>query len=54
MLILGTILTGTGMAYFGVPPYLQPLHLLFATTTFGAQFLLLLKLDRKEESVVTN
>ncbi|SKC86296.1 COX15/CtaA family protein [Ohtaekwangia koreensis] len=54
MLILGTILTGTGMAYFGVPPYLQPLHLLFATTTFGAQFLLLLKLNRKEESVVTN
>jgi cytochrome c oxidase assembly protein subunit 15 len=54
VLILGTILTGAGMAYFAVPPYLQPLHLLFATVTFGVQFLLLLKLNRKQESVVAN
>ena len=54
VLILGTILTGAGMAYFAVPPYLQPLHLLFATVTFGVQFLLLLKLNRKQEPVVTN
>ncbi len=37
ILILGTLLTGTGMAYFGVPPYLQPLHLVLATITFGLQ-----------------
>jgi heme a synthase len=49
LLILGTILTGAGMAYFAVPSFLQPLHLLFATVTFGGQFLLLLKLNRKEE-----
>lgn len=49
VLILGTILTGLGMAYFGVPPYLQPVHLLLATATFGMQFLFLLKLNRKEE-----
>jgi cytochrome c oxidase assembly protein subunit 15 len=54
VLILGTILTGAGMAYFAVPPYLQPLHLLFATVTFGVQFLLLLKLNRKQEPVVSN
>jgi cytochrome c oxidase assembly protein subunit 15 len=54
VLILSTILTGAGMAYFAVPPYLQPLHLLFATVTFGVQFLLLLKLNRKQEPVVTN
>jgi heme a synthase len=49
LLILGTILSGAGMAYLGVPPFLQPLHLLLASVTFGLQFLLLLKLNRKEE-----
>jgi heme a synthase len=49
LLILSTILTGAGMAYFGVPPFLQPIHLLLASVTFGMQFLLLLKLNRKEE-----
>lgn len=37
ILILGTILTGTGMAYFGIPAYLQPIHLVIATITFGLQ-----------------
>lgn len=37
ILILGTLLTGTGMAYFGIPAFLQPLHLLLATITFGLQ-----------------
>lgn len=53
LLILGTILTGLGMAYLGVPPFLQPLHLLLATATFGMQFLFLLKLNRKEEPVLS-
>lgn len=48
LLILGTILTGMGMGYFGVPPYLQPVHLLLATVTFGVQFTLLLRLNRKD------
>lgn len=48
LLILSTILSGAGMAYFGVPPFLQPIHLLLASVTFGVQFLLLLKLNRKE------
>ncbi len=52
LLILGTILTGVGMAYFAVPPFLQPIHLLLATATFGMQFLFLLKLNRKEEPVL--
>jgi heme a synthase len=49
LLILSTILSGAGMAYLGVPPVLQPIHLLLATLTFGMQFLWLLKLNRKEE-----
>ncbi len=47
LLILGTILVGVGMAYLSVPPFLQPLHLLLATLTFGWQFLYLLKLKIK-------
>jgi cytochrome c oxidase assembly protein subunit 15 len=51
LLILGTLVTGIGMALFAVPPYLQPVHLLLATVTFGLQFLLLLKLNRSEQTV---
>ena len=45
-LILGTILSGAGMAWFAVPAFLQPVHLLLATLCFGFQFLFLLKLNR--------
>jgi cytochrome c oxidase assembly protein subunit 15 len=48
LLILGTILTGVGMAYFAIPPFLQPVHLLLATASFGMQFLFLLKINRKK------
>jgi cytochrome c oxidase assembly protein subunit 15 len=46
LLILGTIFTGVGMAWFGVPPWLQPLHLLLATVTFGVEYILFLKVYR--------
>ena len=52
LLILGTILTGVGMAWFAVPAFLQPVHLLLATGCFGVEFLFLLKLSRKESSVL--
>jgi heme a synthase len=48
LLILGTVLTGVGMAWFAVPPYLQPLHLLLATVTIGVQFLLMLRVNTRE------
>lgn len=47
VLILGTIFTGLGMAWFAVPPFLQPVHLTLATVTFGVQFLLLLRVNEK-------
>jgi heme a synthase len=53
LLILGTIFTGIGMGYFGVPPFLQPIHLLLATVTFGMQFMLLLKMKKKEIALGT-
>ena len=37
------IASGVAMAYFGIPPYLQPVHLLLSTVMFGLQFLILLK-----------
>jgi cytochrome c oxidase assembly protein subunit 15 len=54
LLILGAILSGLGMAWFAVPAFLQPVHLLLATGCFGVQFLFLLKLNRKETSVLIN
>ena len=54
LLILGTIFTGAGMAWFAVPAFLQPVHLLLATLCFGVQFFFLLKLNRKEPRVLTN
>jgi heme a synthase len=51
-LVIATIITGVGMAYFAVPPFLQPVHLLLATITFGMQFLLLLRMNRKEDVVI--
>lgn len=45
ILILGTLLTGAGMAYFGIPAFLQPIHLVLATITFGLQLHLFLNLN---------
>lgn len=44
VLILGSFLTGVGMAYLAVPAALQPLHLLLATMAIGTQALLLFRL----------
>lgn len=54
LLLLATIFTGIGMAWFAVPAVLQPVHLLLATICFGIQFLFLLKLNRKEAPLLTN
>lgn len=54
VLILLTLLTGAGMAYFAVPAALQPVHLLVATVTFGVQFLLLLRLRTSEVNEIVN
>jgi heme a synthase len=53
VLILLTILTGAGMAYFAVPAALQPIHLLVATVTFGVQVLLYLRLNTSPTNVLT-
>lgn len=52
LLILASILSGIGMAYFGIPAFLQPLHLLLATVCFGMQVYLLMQLLSKRSSVI--
>jgi len=44
LLILLTLISGIGMAYFAIPAFLQPIHLLVATLTFGVQYVLFLRL----------
>ncbi|MCH8319289.1 MAG: COX15/CtaA family protein, partial [Bacteroidetes bacterium] len=42
------IITGIVMAYFNIPLYLQPVHLLLGTLIFGIQFFMLLMLNYSE------
>lgn len=46
ILILGTFLTGVGMAYLDVPAILQPLHLLMATMAIGTEALLMFRVAK--------
>lgn len=52
LLILGTILSGTGMAYFAVPAVLQPVHLLLSCLVFGMHVFLLMELKQNRKIVV--
>jgi cytochrome c oxidase assembly protein subunit 15 len=54
LLILGTISTGAAMAYFAIPPWLQPTHLLLATGCFGILFMLMLRLKGNVNEVIVN
>ncbi len=49
--ILITVFSGTIMAYFDIPAFIQPIHLLLGTLGFGLQFFLFLQL--KSEGKVT-
>jgi len=54
-LIVVEIATGAGMAYFSIPPFLQPIHLLLGTGLFGLSFLLFLNLSAEQaKTIVTN
>lgn len=43
-LIILEIATGMGMAYFGIPAFLQPIHLLIGSLIVGVQLILILQL----------
>jgi cytochrome c oxidase assembly protein subunit 15 len=48
-LIVAEIVFGVIMAYFGIPPFIQPVHLLTGVLIFGMQFLLLLMVNNVKE-----
>jgi cytochrome c oxidase assembly protein subunit 15 len=54
VLLLGTFLTGVGMAYWAVPSTLQPIHLVFAAGAFGAQMLLFFRFQVRQQTVLIN
>jgi cytochrome c oxidase assembly protein subunit 15 len=45
LLLLSALITGAGMGWFAVPAWLQPLHLLLATLTFGIQSMLIMQIS---------
>ncbi len=44
LLVIFEIITGIGMAYYSIPAFLQPIHLLIGSLIIGVQFLLLLQI----------
>ena len=50
LLIVLEIISGMVMAYFGIPPFIQPIHLLLSTIIFGVlYYMYLLVLDSKNK-----
>lgn len=52
VLIIVEIVSGAGMAYFGIPAFLQPIHLLVGSLIIGAQFVILLQLSDQKRIVL--
>ena len=50
VVVILSVITGTVLAYFGVPALVQPLHLLLGSLGFGLQFFLFLQL--KSDKVI--
>jgi heme a synthase len=48
LIVLIEILSGTIMAYFSIPAYIQPIHLTLAIVSLGIQFVVLLLINFKK------
>lgn len=53
-LIVLEALTGIVMAYFGIPPFAQPMHLVVAMIIFGIQFMMILIINTGKNEVGLN
>jgi heme a synthase len=53
-LILLEIGTGMGMAYYGIPAFLQPLHLVIGSLIIGVQVILILQLREQKQFSLNN
>lgn len=54
VLIIIEILSGVIMAYFGIPPIIQPIHLLFSTIIFGALYYMYLVIVNSNNKIATS
>ncbi|RIW17266.1 heme A synthase [Algoriphagus lacus] len=55
VVLLLEIASGIGMAYFGIPAFLQPIHLLLGSLILGIQFMLILQIkDHVQFKLNTN
>ncbi len=52
VLISIEILSGVAMAYFGIPPFIQPIHLLFSTVIFGVLYYMYLLIVNSTNKIV--
>lgn len=52
IVVIVEILSGVIMAYFGVPAFIQPIHLLLGTLIIGVQYYLLLRINYKKRIVL--
>ena len=51
VIVVMEILSGAIMAYFGVPAFIQPIHLLLGTLIVGVQYYLLLLINHKQRNI---
>ncbi|AKP51649.1 COX15/CtaA family protein [Cyclobacterium amurskyense] len=52
LLFVTVILSGAIMAYFGIPAFIQPLHLFLGSLIIGFQYYIWLELGRREEAPI--
>ncbi len=52
-LIIIEIISGMMMAYYGIPPFIQPIHLLFSTIIFGALYYMYLVIIHSTNKIAT-
>lgn len=52
LLISIEILSGVAMVYFGIPPFIQPIHLLFSTVIFGVLYYMYLLIVNSTNKIV--
>ncbi len=52
VLLIIEIVSGIVMAYFGIPPFIQPIHLLFSTLIFGALYYMYLIINSESKIAV--
>lgn len=52
LMVLFEIVTGVGLSYFGIPAFLQPIHLFIGALVVGIQFIILLLLNDQRRLVI--